>query len=99
MSQFAESVLPMLLAVYAQPRIPAGVKNNSTITLCRFCMVTPAAVPLVAKSFDSLCQDVAALQDTEEKAQAAYGLCAMVQQIPTLFPASFPIFLSMVASW
>lgn len=97
---FVESILPLLLSINSQTRLAAGVKDNSTITIGRICMVVPAvAAPLVKNFYGILCMNNAKLKDTDEKSDATRGLCLVLQFIPEVMPEFFPQFVALVASW
>lgn len=99
MTPYGEMILPLLISMNSQARVSPGIKDNSTIAICRFCFVCPRVVPYVVQYFPSLCMKVAKLRDTEEKEQATKGLCVIIQQAPEVFPECFHNFVAVVASW
>ena len=96
---YAEAVLPMLISMLSQPRMPPGIRDNSTTTVCRFCLFAPASAVFVKDYFGALCLNVGKLADNLEKQQAARGLCQLLNREPSVFPSGFPQFAMMVASW
>ena len=62
MAVYLEAVMPLLISMNSQDRLPAGIKDNSTITICRFCLVIPQAIPYIHNYFGRLCANVAKLQ-------------------------------------
>lgn len=62
MALYAEAVLPLLISFNSQTRLPAGIKDNSTITICRYCLTVPQAIPFVRNYFGMLCANVAKLR-------------------------------------
>ncbi|CBK24079.2 uncharacterized protein [Blastocystis hominis] len=96
---YAEAVLPMLISMLSQPRMPPGIRDNSTTTVCRFCLFAPASAAFVKDYFGALCLNVGKLADNLEKQQAARGLCQLLNREPSVFPSGFPQFAMMVASW
>ena len=99
MTPYGEMILPLLISMNSQTRVSPGIKDNSTIAICRFCLVCPQVVAFVQQYFPSLCMNVAKLRDTEEKEQAAKGLCVIVRQAPGVLDEHFHNFVAMVASW
>ena len=96
---YAEAVLPLLISMLSQTHLPPGIRDNSTITVCRFCLFAPASCALVKDFFGALCLNVGKLADNLEKQQAARGLCQLLNREPSVFPSGFPQFAMMVASW
>ena len=62
MALYAEAVLPLLISFNSQTRLPAGIKDNSTISICRYCLTVPQAIPYVRNCFGMLCTNVAKLR-------------------------------------
>ena len=97
---YIDSILPLLLSINSQTRLAAGVKDNSTITICRIAMVAPeVTAPLIKNFYGMLCMNTAKLRDTGEKSDATRGLCRALQVIPEVMPEMFPQFIALVASW
>lgn len=99
MTPYGEMILPLLISMNSQARVSPGIKDNSTIAICRFCLVCPQVVVFAQQYFPSLCMNVAKLRDTEEKEQAAKGLCVVIHRVPAVLNEHFPNFVAMVASW
>lgn len=96
---YAEAIFPMLTSFISQTRLPPGIRENSTIVICRFCLFAPETVSLAKDYFGVLCVNVGKLSDGLEKQQSARGLCQILNKEPSVFPAAFPQFAVMVASW
>lgn len=99
-SPYIDSIIPLLLSINSQGKLPAGIKDNSTITICRICMVAPSVAASYVKSFyGMLCMLNAKLKNGDEKADATRGLCLVLQFIPDVMPSFFPQFIALAASW
>ena len=51
MTPYGEMILPLLISMNSQARVSPGIKDNSTIAICRFCFVCPRVVPYVVQYF------------------------------------------------
>ena len=96
---YAEAIIPILISLLSQTHLPPGIRDNSTTTVCRFCLFAPASTVYVKNYFGPLCLNVGKLSDNLEKQQAARGLCQLLNREPSVFPSGFPQFAMMVASW
>ena len=62
MAVYTEVILPLLLSFNAQTRLPPGIKDNSTIAICRYCLMVPQAIGYVENYIGMLCTNVARLR-------------------------------------
>ena len=98
---YVEMIMPLLIAIATQPRISAGIRDNSTIAICRICMVVPdVAAPYIQGIYGMLCLRSSNISEEKEKEDATRGLCNVLQVNANLLnPETFPAFAALAASW
>ena len=98
---YVEMIMPLLIAIATQPRISAGIRDNSTITICRICMVIPeVAAPYIQAIYGMLCLRSSNINEEKEKEDATRGLCNVLQVNSNLLNTeTFPAFANLAASW
>ena len=62
MAGFMDSILPLLVSFNVQTGLPAGIRDNSTIAICRSCLVIPQCIQYVQNHVGMLCMNVARLR-------------------------------------